>query len=106
MTISTTRDNGPTTGGGVHFSKRPHPSNPITLSIIKDLQNDKLIDNLDRMSFTLSSYGMTVNGYSQPEEIFQHYKSKYIKHLKDHVRYSQSIRYSGGSSSEDVVVDD
>jgi hypothetical protein len=49
---------------------------------------------------------MTINGQSQPEEIFQQYKTKYIKHSKDHVRFSQYFNSKGSGSSESVSIDD
>jgi len=101
--MSTTRNNAGnsndsrTSGGEIgHGSKPPYlTTNPVTLGVIHDLQKDKLVDNLDKLSFTLTDYGMTINGQSQPEEVFQQYKTKYLKHPKDHIRFSQHLSASG-----------
>ena len=71
-------------------------------SIIDELFDAKIIDNRDKLSFSLTSKKLIVNDVVQPAEIFQKLKAKYLKGSKDHIVYS----VSGSSSRADVQVDD
>jgi hypothetical protein len=69
--------------------------------IIRDLQQDKLIDREDPLSFSLDSEGLKVNGAKQPEAVFRRYKEKYLDRATDHFIY----RHSGGSTHTEISTD-
>jgi beta-lactamase regulating signal transducer with metallopeptidase domain len=63
--------------------------NPYVERITADLIKISLIPDVDEFSFTLNTSGLTVNDVKQPDEIYQKFRTKYIKHPNDHFIYSQ-----------------
>jgi bla regulator protein blaR1 len=77
----------------------------ITLLIIKDLMNEKIVTGDQQISFSLNSKELIVNGVKQSAELLAKLKEKYIKGPNDHVIYSHSGSKSGNSSHEDIYTD-
>jgi bla regulator protein BlaR1 len=88
-----------------HGSKPPYLStNPVTIDIIHDLQKENLIDRLDEMSFSLTTSEMIINHVKQPDDVFQQFMTKYLKHPGDQVIFSQYFNTKGSGSSEKVII--
>jgi len=73
--------------------------------IVADLIENKLIDRVDRLSFTLDADSLTLNGIRQSDEVYRKFKAKYIYHLKDHFIYSQVYTSSGSGAHTEVKID-
>ena len=92
----------PTLDNPLVYTKEP---NPYIIRIIADLVENRLIDHVDKLSFTLDADGLIVNGLKQPEDIYVKYRSKYIRHTKDHFIYSQYYTRHGSGSHCEVSTD-
>ncbi|HWK05004.1 MAG TPA: M56 family metallopeptidase [Puia sp.] len=89
----------PTLASPLVYTKEP---NPYVKKIIADLVDGRLIDHVDKLSFTLDGNGLIVNGIKQPDEIYASFRSKYIRHPKDHFIYSQYYTQHGSGSHCEV----
>lgn len=105
---------GTSTGNNEQVDEAPTLSNPLVRSnnpnwfirgIVADLIENKLIDHVDRLSFTLDAEGLTLNGIRQSDEVYRKFKAKYIQHLKDHFIYSQYYTPRGSGTHAEVKID-
>jgi hypothetical protein len=80
----------------------PPRANKYISKIIDELLDKGIIENEKKLIFSLDSAQFTVNGVKQPDDIFQAFKQKFIKHPGDHVNYEQS----GFSSISNIKIED
>jgi|GEM_PF-2169984 len=102
------------TGDNEQVGEAPTLSNPLVRSdnpnwyireIVADLIENKLIDHVDRLSFTLDTDGLTLNGIRQSDEVYRKFRAKYILHSKDHFIYSQYYTPHGSGAHTEVKID-
>jgi hypothetical protein len=67
----------------------PPRANKYVSHIIDDLFDKGLITEENKLSFQLDNEQLTVNGAKQPDNVFQFFKQKYIKHTGDHFSYER-----------------
>ena len=80
-------------------------SNPYVREIVHDLITAHLLDRFDRLSFALDTAGLSINGVKQDDAIYRPFRTKYIKHPKDHFIYSQHYGPHGGGTHTEVKID-
>jgi hypothetical protein len=80
----------------------PPRANKYISHIIDDLENKGIINDESKLNFLLDNEQMTVNGVKQPDDVFQFFKQKYIKHAGDHFRYE----CHGSSAITNIKIDD
>jgi len=81
-----------------------HP-NPYIESIVPDLIENGLIDDVNRFSFTLNAEELIVNGIKAPDDIFLKFKTKYVIHPKANFTYSQYYTPQGSGTHCEVNTD-
>lgn len=67
----------------------PPRANKYVSHIIDDLFEKGLITEENKLSFLLDNEQLIVNGVKQPDNVFQFFKQKYIKHAGDHFSYER-----------------
>jgi hypothetical protein len=80
-------------------------SNPYIREIVHDLIAANLLDHFDQLSFTLDATGLTLNGVQQADAIYRPFRTKYVKHQKDHFIYTQHYNAHGGGTHTEVKID-
>jgi hypothetical protein len=80
----------------------PPRGNKYVSKIIDELIDKGIIQDDVKLIFSLDNVQLTVNGVKQPDEVFQAFKQKYIKHPGDHVTYERS----GLSSISNIKIED
>jgi hypothetical protein len=79
------------------------PQKPTVIdNIIADLESRKLIDGKSQLSFSLDDQQMKINDVKVSDEVFQSFRSKYIKNKKDYVKYKHMDGPNGSITSTDV----
>jgi len=97
------KEEAPTMANPLVFTNHP---DPYLKGIAADLVENKLIDHVDRLSFTLNSDELIVNGTRQPVDIHVRFKEKYIKKATDRFIYSQYYTSHGSGSHAEVHTGD
>jgi bla regulator protein blaR1 len=92
----------PTRANPLVYTRVP---DPYVKSIVADLVENGLIDNLNRFSFVLNADGLVVNGIKQSNDIFLKFRTKYVIHPKAHFIYSQYYTPKGSGSHCSVNTD-
>jgi beta-lactamase regulating signal transducer with metallopeptidase domain len=95
-------EHAPTLTSPLVYTRNP---NPYIESIVADLVENGLIDNVNRFSFTLNAEGLVVNGTRQPDNIFLTFRTKYVIHPKARFIYSQYYTPQGSGSHCEVNID-
>jgi len=93
----------PTLASPLIYTKQP---NIYVIMISADLVSLGLIQHPETFSFILDARKLLVNGKKQPSAIFEKFKTKYIRHSRDHFIYSQYYTPKGSGSHCEVNVDD
>jgi hypothetical protein len=80
----------------------PPRGNKYISRIIDELIDKGVISDDLKLTFSLDNEAMTVNGVKQPDEVFQAFRKKYVKHTGDHFSYVRS----GSSVISTVKIED
>ncbi len=80
----------------------PPRANKYISHIIDDLFEKGIITEENKLSFLLDNEQLTVNGVKQPDNVFQFFKQKYIRHAGDHFSYERH----GSSVITSIKTDD
>ncbi len=80
----------------------PPRANKYISRIIDELIDKGIISDDVKLTFSLDNEALTVNGVKQPDEVFQAFRKKYIKHTGDHLSYERS----GSSSISSIKIED
>ena len=80
----------------------PPRANKYISRIIDELIDKGIITDDSKLTFSLDNEAMTVNGVKEPDEVFQAFKKKYIKHTGDHFTYERS----GSSAISSIKIED
>jgi hypothetical protein len=80
----------------------PPRANKYISRIIDELIDKGIIPDDVKLTFSLDNEALTVNGVKQPDEVFQAFRKKYIKHTGDHLSYE----HSGSSSISSIKIED
>jgi len=88
-------EHAPTLASPLVYTRNP---NPYIESIVADLVENGLIDNVNRFSFTLNAEELIMNGIKEPDNIFLIFKTKYVIHPKAHFDYSQYYTPQGSGT--------
>jgi bla regulator protein BlaR1 len=93
--INERAEHAPTLTSPLVYTKHP---NSYIESIVPDLIENGLIDDVNRFSFTLNAEELIVNGIKAPDDIFLKFKTKYVIHPKAHFDYSQYYTPQGSGT--------
>jgi hypothetical protein len=80
----------------------PPRANKYISRIIDELIDKGIIADDVKLTFSLDNEQLTVNGVKQPDEVFQAFRQKYIKHAGDHFNYERS----GSSTISNIKIND
>ena len=97
--INERAEHAPTRTSPLVYTRNP---DPYIQSIVADLIENGLIDDVNRFSFTLNAEGLVVNGTRAPDNIFLTFKTKYVIYPKSRFIYSQYYTPQGSGSHCEV----
>ena len=80
----------------------PPRANKYISRIIDELIDKGIIPDDVKLTFSLDNEALIVNGVKQPDEVFQAFRKKYIKHTGDHLSYE----HSGSSTISSIKIED